>query len=79
VGYVISDPLDIAPGKMLTALLRLAEAEFCLKDGRKDAVLRQSLARQALLEAMEADKLIDNVERNASRYDPFSRTTLTSE
>ena len=73
-GYVISDPIDVEPGAMFTAFMRLAEAEFCLKAGRKDADKRQSLARMAVLEAMAADSRYDNVGRPVE-YNPFTRTT----
>ena len=78
-GYVISDPLDIEPGAMLTALLKAAEAEFSSRAGREDAKYRLSLARQALLEAMEADNRVENTSIPQSAYNPFVRTNLTSE
>lgn len=79
VAFTISDPLDIEPGAMLTAMLRAAEAEFCVKAGRKDDQMRLALARQALLEAMEADARLENLGKRLPPYDPYTRTTLTSE
>jgi hypothetical protein len=73
--FVISDPLDIESGAMLTALMRMAECEFCLKAGRKDGPARMALANRALLEAMEADTRIENDAKGPSLYDPFTRTT----
>lgn len=76
--YVISDPLDIDNGSMLTALLHAAEAEFARLCGRADAMGKESLARRSLLEAMEADNKIAN--RTTRRfYNPYTRTALTSE
>lgn len=78
VGYVISDPIDLEPDTMLTALQRMAEAEFSRLAGRKDAALKQGLARQAVIEAMEADSRVDNVPGNVV-YNPFRNTTLTND
>jgi hypothetical protein len=78
-GYVISDPIDIESGSMLTAFLRMAEAEFCLKAGRKDAQLKTALANQAILEAMAADTRYDNLGNRPGMRDPFTRTSVTSE
>lgn len=77
-GYVISDPLDIEPGAMLTALLKAAEAEFCNRAGRKDAPQKYALARQALLEAMEADSRRERHARVAG-YNPYKYTTVTTD
>ncbi len=77
--YVISDPLDIEPGAMLTAMLRQAEAEFCSRAGRADAQVKLAMARQSLREAMEADSRIENTSVPRASYDPFTRTTMTSE
>lgn len=77
--YVISDPLDIEYGAMLTAVMKAAEAEFCSRAGREDARQKLLMARQALLEAMEADNRIENTSSPLASYDPFSRTNLTSE
>lgn len=73
--FVISDPLDIESGAMLTAMMRIAEAEFCLKAGREDGPARVALANRAMLEAMEADSRIENVAHTPAMYDPFTRTT----
>ena len=77
--YVISDPLDIEPGAMYTAFMSHAEAEFSQRAGREDATRRLALARQRLLEAMEADTRVENTGNPRSSYDPFTRTNLTSE
>lgn len=74
VAYSISDPVDIATGAMLTALLHAAEAEFAQRAAGKNAALKMSIARDSLLRAMEADR--DSV--NDSRrmlYDPFKHGT----
>jgi hypothetical protein len=74
VAYVISDPLDIAPGPMLTALMHAAEAEFCQRAGRKDTMQKMQLAHQSLIHAMEADR--DSVNDNRRHlYDPFKHGT----
>lgn len=74
-GYVISDPIDLEPGAMFTAFMRLAEAEFCFKAGRKDADKRQAMARMEVLNAMAADSRYDNISNRGGSYDPFTRTT----
>lgn len=56
VGYSISDPIDIEAGAMLSAFLRMAEAEFCLAASRKDAITRKNLADMAIIEAIESDQ-----------------------
>lgn len=73
--FTISDPLDIEPGVMLTALLRAAEAEFCVRAGRKDSREKLALAQQALLEAMENNTPYENLGYAPMTYDPFTRTT----
>lgn len=78
-GYTISDPLDIEPGAMLTAFLRAAEAEFSVRAGRKDAPQKLALARQALLEAMEADSRYEPNGKRAASYDPYKRTSVTND
>lgn len=77
--YVISDPLDLEPGAMLTAFLRATEAEYASRAGRDDAKQRYALARQSLREAMEADSRFDNTSVPRVPYNPFVRTELTSE
>lgn len=74
VAYVISDPLDIASGPMLTALQHAAEAEFCQRAGRKDAMQKLAIARDSLLAAMEADADYANDNRRFI-YDPFKHGT----
>ncbi len=77
-GYVISDPLDIEPRVMLTAFQRHAEAEFSRKSGRPDAPARIALARQALLEAMEADVPFDPF-TGTVLYNPFKRAPIITD
>jgi hypothetical protein len=74
-GFVISDPIDLEPGSMLTAFLHAAEAEFSRLAGREDWRGKTELARQSLLSAMEADN--GRVENLARRfvYDPFKHGT----
>ena len=78
VGYTISDPIDIEVGAMYTAFLRKAEAEFSRLAGRQESLVRVARAREALLEAMEADSRVEN---QAGRfvYNPYVRTTVNSE
>lgn len=78
VGYTISDPIDIDPGRMLSVLQVMAEAEFCRLAARQDTAAKQTAARKALLEAMEADELVSNTHGHAV-YTPFKRTTVTTE
>lgn len=77
--YVISDPLDLEPGSMLTAFLRATEAEYASRAGREDAPRRYAMARQSLLEAMAANSPFENTANPRSSYNPFTRTELTSE
>jgi hypothetical protein len=77
VAYTISDPLDLEPHTMLTPFLRMAEAEFSRRASRQDAKAKDALARQALLEAMEADSKTTN-QRGPYLYDPLGRVTVTN-
>jgi hypothetical protein len=60
VGYTISDPIDIDANRMLSAFQRYAEAEFARLSGKEYYGKLFSLARQALLEAMEGDAVAAN-------------------
>lgn len=53
--YVISDPVDVNAGAMLTALLRHAELETGHARSRRDRGDLEQVARRALLAAREAD------------------------
>lgn len=55
VGYTISDPLDIEPNAMLTAVMAQAEANYAQFLGRDDWKSRLAQAKQALDLAMEWD------------------------
>jgi hypothetical protein len=76
VGFSVSDPIDVEPGAMLNAFLRMAEAEFCSQAGRKDANARAGKAMSAIIDAIEADQ---RTPRNQSTgiYDPFRRARIT--
>jgi hypothetical protein len=74
VGYTISDPLDIDTNVMLTAFLRAAETEYARLQGREDYRGKMAVARQALLEAMEADQAVDG-SYGFIGWNPFVRTT----
>ena len=79
VGYTISDPIDVEPYRMLTALQRSAEAEFARLSGRQDASFKMGVARKALLEAMEADTTLDGA-RGRVIYNPLlRRATVTND
>ena len=80
VGYTISDPLDIEPGAMLTALLHAAEAEFSRLAGRQDANAKYALANRSLLEGMEADSHVRNTGRAPyNRQLGLLRATVTND
>lgn len=57
VRYTISDPIDIEPGAMQTAYLRLAEAKFAVLMGLpdKEREFREAAANRAILVAKEND------------------------
>lgn len=76
VGYTISDPLDVDASVMLSALLMMAEAEFARLSGRNDYASKLGMARQAILEAIEADRSsIGN--GGQLGYDQFIRTNVS--
>lgn len=77
VGYTISDPIDIDTMRMLTALQRKALAEFSQLTGRQDMTTRDALARQAVLQAMEADKSMPDRPSNPL-FDPIKRASVTN-
>ncbi len=74
VGFTISDPLDLEEGSMLTAFLKMAEAEFAMRAGRKDASLKASDARQALIMGIEADNTRES-SLGQVFYDPLDHGT----
>lgn len=77
-GYSVSDPIDIEPGAMLNAFLRMCEAEFCRADNRKDAEARRELAHLAIIEAKEADSRV--LPPNGTRvYDYFKHVEVTTD
>lgn len=77
MGYAISDPIDVDP-VVINAFLRMAEAEFCLADGRKDALMRKELAMQELLLAIEGDQK-EPRSPGPRVYDSFSNVGVTTE
>jgi hypothetical protein len=77
VGYTISDPLDIEPMSMLTAFLKMAEAEFARLSSRQDADKKYAMSRQAILEAMEADGDRVTNQRGRMVYNPYRGTVTT--
>jgi hypothetical protein len=77
-GYSISDPVDVAPGAMLSAFLRMCEAEFARNSSRKDANERTSLAQMALVEAIEADVWTPR-QGTPVFYDAFKHARVTDE
>lgn len=80
VGFVISDPLDIEVSSMLTALQRLAEAEYAKLQQIGEPAQRASYwatFQQALVEAKEADRREVRFRTRApSGHDPFRRTSI---
>lgn len=74
VGYTISDPLDLEEGSMLSAFLKMAEAEFASRAGRKDAAMKAAEARRALIMGIEADNLKENTSTHLA-YDPIDHST----
>jgi hypothetical protein len=77
MGYTISDPIDVDPAA-INAFLRMAEAEFCLADGRKDALTRKALAQEEFTLAVEGDQREPRT-RGPRMYDPFSNIGVTTE
>lgn len=55
VKYTLSDPLDLEPGAMHTAFLRMAELAYAIIGGREDASIRRKRAEEALYNACAAD------------------------
>lgn len=55
VKFCLSDPIDIEPQAMATAMQRLAEAEMARRLTMKDAPERELMAKYAIRGAMEAD------------------------
>lgn len=55
VKYIISDPIDVEAGAMMTAFLRLLEAQYARLSGRKDAPEKEKQAQASLWAAASAD------------------------
>lgn len=55
--YQISDPIDLMPGPMQTAFLRMCESEYARLTGLKDRNEREMATRNALILAREADSM----------------------
>ena len=55
VKYSISDPVDLEEGAMLNAFFRLCEKQLAIGRSMKNAAMIMELARQAMLQAFEAD------------------------
>ena len=69
VKYTISDPIDIEPGAMHTAFLRLAEAQYAQLIGRADAIPRRKTAEMTLYEAASADnRLMSGADNPLGRH-----------
>lgn len=71
VSYLVSDPIDVEPGAMMTAFLRLAEYEFSVMSQHKDIGLRTELMVGALRLAAEADQRTTYAGRTWWYYDPL--------
>jgi hypothetical protein len=59
---------------MLSAFLKMAEAEFASRAGRKDAAMKAAEARRALIMGIEADNLKENTSTHLA-YDPIDHST----
>ena len=79
VKYVVSDPVDIAQDAMMTALQRMAEAEYAHLAGLKDRAERILLAERAILQAMESDRRVSYARTGVPYYDKFSRAIVTTD
>lgn len=77
VGCVISDPIDIEPGAMLTAFQRGIELEYAKIAVLKDIGDREELFRQAFLHAVGSDRRTSSADSSAYPVDRFSRVQLT--
>lgn len=81
VKYTISDPLDIDQGTMLTALLRMAEADAARQLNRRDVETKEVAALRALRLAMETSAKAPNFVLNYGRAlvgdDSFTLPTFT--
>jgi hypothetical protein len=75
-GFVISDPIDVEPGAMMTAFLRLCEAELMMFTARKGWEDRQAMAMRELRLAMEADNRYP-APAQPPVFDRFRRTHIT--
>jgi len=72
--YVVSDPLDLNAGAMLTYFLRLCETEFSRLANREDRHERRSGSDRELLEAMAADsRVFAPSELGADAMTPFHK------
>jgi hypothetical protein len=79
VRYTISDPLDIEPGAMFTAFQRMCEAELAHLTAHDRRAEAQVMARQALIEAMEADQRDTYAHGGPLVHDYFKGGTITQE
>ncbi len=79
VKFVISDPVDIEHGAMLTAYQRMAEAAYTrlTKREQKDRREREDLALQALRLAKEKDQR-SSASNKRKYYDPFRNPVITT-
>lgn len=78
--YTLSDPLDIEPHAMLTAVFRQAEYQFALGLGRKDdIVLCEPLALSAMRNALAADNRTVQAEQNIPVRTTFRRLPVTTD
>jgi len=80
VKFTVSDPIDMEYGAMLTALMRVSEASYCVltKRDRKERDERDSLAMRAVLLAKERDSRAPYAPV-IPYYNPFRRVTITDD
>jgi hypothetical protein len=77
--YVVSDPIDIESGAMLTAFQRMCDAEYSQLLRNDDWSVRQQVANQALRLAMESDQRTTYSKRNEPYYDRFRRARINTD
>lgn len=79
VAYTISDPLDLEPVAMLSALQLRAETEYCRLAGLdKEYRLRKGLADQEFRLAIESDRRMGTI-RPVASFNALRRSTISTD
>ncbi len=79
VKFSISSPVDIEPGAMYTAFIRMCEAEFARNTDQKDRQEHEMKSMQALRFAMENDQRASQASGGVRYYDKFRRAIVTTD